>query len=327
MTLKDRIGIVIIGRNEGKRLVLCLKSVLQSGVPVVYVDSQSTDNSVYNAQQYNIPTLILDKTKPINASRARNEGFKLLLDKKPNIDYIHFIDADCELDKDWLEQAVLALDMNQEWAVVCGRLREKFRNNSVYMRLCDMDWFTSPGEIDKCGGIATIRRSVFESLSGFNEDLIAGADPELYFRIRNEGWKIYCLPCEMGTHDSAMLYFSQWWKRSTKVGFGYANAADWGGWGKQYRSALVWGASIPFIILCGLLWTNYSLILLALYPIQVTRILINNKIEELSVYDKFIYAYFCVLAKFPQTQGILKFLINNKIFNRKQVIIEYKANS
>ena len=39
------LGIVVIGRNEGERLVRCLRSI-GGGVPVVYVDSGSTDGSV-----------------------------------------------------------------------------------------------------------------------------------------------------------------------------------------------------------------------------------------------------------------------------------------
>ena len=40
------IGIVAIGRNEGERLRRCLNSVIGRGLRVVYVDSNSTDDSV-----------------------------------------------------------------------------------------------------------------------------------------------------------------------------------------------------------------------------------------------------------------------------------------
>ena len=40
------LGVVAIGRNEGERLRSCLSSVICSALPVVYVDSHSTDNSV-----------------------------------------------------------------------------------------------------------------------------------------------------------------------------------------------------------------------------------------------------------------------------------------
>ena len=39
------VGLVVIGRNEGERLVRCLRSVIGRADAVVYVDSGSTDGS------------------------------------------------------------------------------------------------------------------------------------------------------------------------------------------------------------------------------------------------------------------------------------------
>ena len=39
------VGVVIVGRNEGDRLVCCIKSVQRSKELVVYVDSASSDDS------------------------------------------------------------------------------------------------------------------------------------------------------------------------------------------------------------------------------------------------------------------------------------------
>src|SRR5664280_804375 len=47
----DSIGVVIICRNEGERLVRCLSSIKLHPHRVVYVDSGSTDASVEAAQQ------------------------------------------------------------------------------------------------------------------------------------------------------------------------------------------------------------------------------------------------------------------------------------
>ena len=42
----DRIGVVVIGRNEGERLRQCLASVNDKASAAVYVDSGSTDGSI-----------------------------------------------------------------------------------------------------------------------------------------------------------------------------------------------------------------------------------------------------------------------------------------
>jgi uncharacterized coiled-coil protein SlyX len=49
-TTIDRLGIVVIGRNEGERLHKCLLSVLGKVASIVYVDSGSIDSSVQMAQ-------------------------------------------------------------------------------------------------------------------------------------------------------------------------------------------------------------------------------------------------------------------------------------
>lgn len=320
-----KIGIVIIGRNEGQRLTLCLESILKAQVPCVYVDSQSVDNSVNEAKQRNVTTIVLDKLAPINASRARNTGFNTIILENPDLAYIHFMDGDCELYPNWLEHAVKALDQSPEIGVVCGRLHEKYKNKNIYTRLCDMDWYVKPGEVAACGGIATIRRSVFDNMHGFDEKLIAGADPELYFRIRNAGNKIVCLPVDMGTHDSNMQYFSQYWKRSVKTGYGYAhNKFSWGGWDKQYKSALLWGGLFPFLIFFISILIDFSLLLsFFIYPLQMIRIFIKYDRKELSTKNKFIYSLLCVIGKFSEFQGIVRYHLS-AILKNTHHIIEYK---
>ncbi|MDP2229914.1 glycosyltransferase, partial [Methylotenera sp.] len=46
MNIPTRVGVVIIGRNEGDRLVRCLKSLVKQSPQLIYVDSGSTDDSV-----------------------------------------------------------------------------------------------------------------------------------------------------------------------------------------------------------------------------------------------------------------------------------------
>ena len=63
-------AIVIIGRNEGERLVLCLESLQQQAARCVYVDSGSTDDSVREAESRGIEVVQLDMSVPFTAARA-----------------------------------------------------------------------------------------------------------------------------------------------------------------------------------------------------------------------------------------------------------------
>lgn len=317
------VGVVIIGRNEGERLILCLESVLNAGVPCVYVDSQSKDNSVNEAKQLGVTTVVLDASSPINASRARNTGFQELIERNPELEFVHFIDADCELNGNWLGHAVNELKLSKEVAIVCGRLHEKYKLRNIYTRLCDIDWYIEPGNILACGGIFTVKRDVFSKMNGFDETLIAGADPELCQRVCEANYKIVCLPSDMGTHDSNMEHFSEYWKRSVKTGYAYISRMTLGGSYKPVLSACIWGAIMPFIVFF-LIFLNVNFAwLLLIYPIQCVRIFLKFKNQPFPVYSKYLYSVFCIIGKFSEVIGVLKFKYNS-IMSFKQEIIEYK---
>jgi glycosyltransferase involved in cell wall biosynthesis len=87
------IGVVVIGRNEGERLRKCLTSVQRVADRVVYVDSGSTDGSVAMARGMGLEVVELDLGTPFTAARARNEGFKKLLELVPNLVYVQLVDS------------------------------------------------------------------------------------------------------------------------------------------------------------------------------------------------------------------------------------------
>lgn len=64
------LGIVAIGRNEGERLRRCLNSLVGRGLPVVYVDSNSTDQSVELARSLGAVVVELNLSVPFTAARG-----------------------------------------------------------------------------------------------------------------------------------------------------------------------------------------------------------------------------------------------------------------
>jgi GT2 family glycosyltransferase len=138
----SQIGVVAIGHNEGEHLVRCIKSLIEqlpTGMPIVYVDSGSTDGSVEMAQSLGVYTIGLDLSVPFTMAHGCNTGFKYLVEKFPAIDYVQFIDGDCELLPNWIDTALTAIEQNSKLAVVCGWRRERFPDASPYNRLADME--------------------------------------------------------------------------------------------------------------------------------------------------------------------------------------------
>lgn len=220
----ERIGAVVIGRNEGARLETCLRSVRRDLKTVVYVDSGSSDGSVALARDLGAEVVELSEERPFTAARGRNAGVDRLRKIDQDAEFVQFIDGDCELQPGWIEAAEGALRADLKLAVVCGRRRERHPELSSYNRLCDMEWDTPVGPAKSCGGDSLVRMKAFAAVGGFDEDLIAGEEPDLCFRLQRAGWGILRLSAEMTLHDASMTRASQWWQRSVRSGYATAEA-------------------------------------------------------------------------------------------------------
>ena len=323
------IAIVAIGRNEGDRLRICLSSALKTGAAqtVVYVDSGSSDGSAHYARGLGCQVVDLDMSVPFTAARARNAGFARAMACTPGLGYVQFIDGDCELLPDWVTAAHATLHANPKVAAVCGRLRERFPERSIYNQVCDIEWNTPIGEAKACGGIALFRVSAFAASSGFLETLIAGEEPELCIRLRAAGWKILRIDEDMALHDAAMLHFRQWWSRSTRTGYAFAEGTSLHGrpperhWVRESRSAWLWGAGLPVLaVALAIFVSQWALVLLLAYPLQVLRI--YRRVHQ-SLPAAGWYAALLVAGKLPEVLGQFKFLFD-RVLGKRAALIEYK---
>jgi GT2 family glycosyltransferase len=324
--IPDDIGVVAIGRNEGKRLVACLVSLKSDSHNIIYVDSGSSDGSVMAAEQLGVGVVTLDLTRPFTAARARNEGFAALRKISPNVRFVQFIDGDCILVHDWLDKAHSFIENRSDIAIVCGRRRERHPTESLYNRFCDIEWDTPIGETLACGGDALVRAEAFEAVGGFRASLIAGEEPELCLRLRKAGWKIWRLNAEMTRHDAAMTRIGQWWMRAVRCGYAYAEvsrlhkSSQQGIWRRETKRAVFWAGVLPLIICLGTLISPAALGGALAYPLQICRIAIARGV---STSQSWTYALFATVAKFAEFQGIMRFYWRE--FGRQTASpIEYK---
>lgn len=322
----DDVGVVAIGRNEGDRLIACLASVRSDAESIVYVDSGSTDGSTAAAKKFGTTVVSLDLTRPFTAARARNEGYAALKTLKPGIRFVQFIDGDCSLVPGWLSAAVAFLEQRKDVAVVCGRRRERYPEDSVYNRLCDLEWDTPVGEAAACGGDALMRAEAFEAAGQFRPQLIAGEEPELCVRLRENGWKIWRLDLEMTLHDASMKRIGQWWNRAVRSGYGCTEVSwlhrtsAFGIWRDQTVRAVVWGGLIPATIGLGTIIHPAAISGFLIYPLQVCRIALARKPMSS---QSWTYAIFMTLGKFAEFQGILKYCWH-EFRGQSATLIEYK---
>jgi len=323
-------GVVIFGRNEAERLERCLRSVDLQTTEAVYVDSGSSDGSVTLVRAMGVEVLELDPTRPFTAGRACNEGWQHLAERAPDLEYVQLLAADCQLADGWLEQGISELQRRPDVAAVCGRLREKSRDASVYKRLADMEWDVAVGEDVDFAGLAMLRLSALRQVGGFDPTLIAGEEPELCLRLRRQGWKTLRVASEMAQHDMRMSHWQQWWRRAVRTGYGYAEGAWRYGraperlWVHESLSTGFWGLVLP-VLAWAAAWPTRGLSLLSLlgYPALMLRLVPRQRRRGYSYADSLLYALSCVLAKFPQLVGQMRFL-HGLVRRRPSRLIKYK---
>ena len=321
------LAVVVIGRNEGERLVRCLQSVLAQTPLAIYVDSGSTDGSVARATALGAVVHALDMRLPFSAARARNEGVRRVLALAPEVDTIQFVDGDCEVVPGWMLTALSFLEQSPEIAAVCGRRRERHPERSIYNLLCDLEWDTPIGEATACGGDVMMRATALRQVGGYRDDLIAGEEPELCVRLRAKGWRIWRLDAEMTLHDAAMTRLGQWWRRCMRAGFAFAEGVRLHGapperhWVREARSSQVWAGMIPLLIVLAVaLLGPLAWWALLVYPLQVARLGLRFRGDARA---RWAHAFFLVAGKFPELIGQGKAWLSHWR-KRPAALIEYK---
>ena len=321
------VAIVVIGRNEGQRLVRCLESVSGEGNPVVYVDSGSTDGSQTTAESWAHQVIALDMSTPFTAARARNVGWLAALDLCDRVEWIQFVDGACEVYAGWIKAAAQFMRTQPKCAAVYGQQFERHPDRSIYNQLCAIEWRVAPGVVKSFAGCVMVRAEALRGTGGYREDLIAGEEPELSVRLRQQGWQIYALDLPMTVHDAAMTRFGQWWQRARRAGYAFANGAQLHGalperhCVRESLSIWWWAAVVPIAIAsCAALWGPVALLLMAVFPAQALRLWWRSRGAPR---ERVLQAVFLPLSKFPGLVGQLQFL-RDHFLGRRMPLIEYK---
>ena len=264
------VSVVVIGRNEGQRLVRCLQSVARArwqdlAWELIYVDSNSSDGSVRVAAGFGARVASIGDARPC-AAVARNVGWRMA--RSP---VVLFLDGDTVLEPDFVARALPHL-RDARVAAVWGHRRELDPRQSVYTRVLDLDWVFPTGRTDYFGGDVLVRRRALEDAGGFDDTLVAGEEPELCRRLRERGWAIEHVDLPMTRHDLAITTLRAWWTRAERAGLASAQVAQrFAGtpdplWTREARRNRVHGLALlalPFAAVATALWSPPALALLA----------------------------------------------------------------
>ena len=316
MSGAGEVDAVVIGRNEGARLLTCLATLQGRVRRVVYVDSGSTDGSLAAARSQGAQGVALDMTLPFTAARARNAGWRALAGDPP--EFVLFLDGDTRLQPGFVDAARAAFAAHPAAVVICGRRREVSPAASVYNRLIDREWDTPTGLARACGGDALMRHAALAQVGGFDPSLIAGEEPDLCWRLRARGGEVWRIGAEMTLHDAALTGWTQWARRSQRAGHAFAEGwarHGFGHWGRETLRAFVWGAGLPLVIVVLLAVKPGAAAVLALiYPLQALRLMRQGGGA---------WGLITLASRFAEARGVLGYGLD-RIRGKKRGLIEYK---
>lgn len=199
------LSIIVIGLNEGWKISMCLSSIYESlelakmhDYEIIYVDSQSTDDSIMRVLKY--PNVVCVKlTGECNAAIARNVGATIATG-----DILLFLDGDMELVPNAFKSLVFIFN-NENPKFFSGNLLHKFYNSSwELIRTASLPQYPEDRDLEmsNVGGFFFIDRSVWKEVGGMKNYLWAGEDVDLALRLAQKGIRLRRLKEVMVLHHT-----------------------------------------------------------------------------------------------------------------------------
>ena len=330
------LSVVIVGRNEGERLVRCLESVAAASQHVgsweiIYVDSASNDGSIERAARLGARVISVTPIRPC-AAVGRNAGWRAA-----RAAIVLFLDGDTVLAPDFVKQTLPEF-CTPKVGVVFGDRRESDPEGSIYNRVLDLDWIVPAGPVEFCGGEALVRRDVLEAVGGYDERLMAAEDTELCARIRSIGYTILHLDRPMVHHDLAITRFSQYWRRAMRTGYAYAQVSkrirpmDSPVWYRQAQRNRPQGAAMIATIVSAPILAVATrsflplLILIAIVTALAVRTAIRSRWKKVPLPTRLLHGLHSHLVQIPMLLGQLRYRLD-RFWGRTTELIEYKDAS
>jgi len=196
--MKPFISVIIPARNEESTIGKCLDSLKNLNYPkelleFIIINDGSTDKTQDIAESYNVNVI---KTEGVGPSAARNIGIE-----QAKGELVAFTDADCIVDKEWINQ--LLLGFNYDNIIGVGG-EQKSPPDEIWFGRVVQDYLKLMGfiggytkshkkitEVDHNPTCNVIyKKAVLEEVGGFLKGLWPGEDVELDYRIKKRGYNL-----------------------------------------------------------------------------------------------------------------------------------------
>lgn len=256
-----KVSVIIKALNEERNIVCAIESALEAvdkvgEGEVILADSFSTDQTVELARRYPLRIVQLVDPRDRCCGVGAEIGYRIAQGE-----YIYILDADMELDGDFLVAAVAALDADSSLAGVGGVIKDLYVANAEFRRRTE-NVIVQFGEIDCLNGGGLYRKSAVEQVEYLtNRNLHSYEEYELGLRLRALGWRLQRLNIQAINHyGHTDTSFRLLWRR-------WCGRYAWGAgellreaWGKPYlREALRGVIQYRLSLIVGVWWLSLLL--------------------------------------------------------------------
>lgn len=186
------ISIIVIGKNEGKRLTACLESIQAAtkslSHELLYIDSRSEDDSIHRALAAGARVFrLLEKdTTPglgrrVGASLAKGE-------------WLLFLDGDMKLCPGFLEKALIVADQYYADGITGIRCDEFVKGEQIISKNENVFHCDALRICPEFGGAILLSRKALETAGSWAADTVSCEEAELHARLIDSGAKILEIP-------------------------------------------------------------------------------------------------------------------------------------
>jgi glycosyltransferase involved in cell wall biosynthesis len=222
--MPPRISIIIPTLEEGLFLEKTLENLKSLTLPheVIVTDGGSTDNTLEVARRYTDKITVWDKPHRQTFGEAKNAGATLATG-----DYLVFIDADVSIPKPekFFEEMLADFEKSPTLVGMTVPLRPWVENHSWID-----EFFCAPLNVwyiisnnmfqygNASGEFQMMRRSVFNDMGGYREDLAGGEDTDMFNRLGRIGrtlshWTLFVRHSCRRAHKTGWLKLYWMWMR------------------------------------------------------------------------------------------------------------------
>ncbi|MEK7635369.1 MAG: glycosyltransferase [Patescibacteria group bacterium] len=188
-----KLSIIVPTRNEEKYIEKTLDCYLSINLDkeIIVTDDGSTDKTLEILKKYGDKIKVLDHEKTKSIAANRNIGAR-----EAKGEFFAFLDASTFVKdpNDFFNKAISMFEQDKDLIALTGKLSvvpelETFGDKLVHfffnLVIMIRDNYLGSGEAS--GKFQMMKRGAFEKMVGFNEDLIAGEDSNMFYRLSKIG--------------------------------------------------------------------------------------------------------------------------------------------